>query len=180
MNDVDLRKEAFAWFGAAVYYAQCVEVELIIARLFLAGRGLSDPSEGEWQKIEGEKRTMGSLLQVLMSRIELGQNEAELLKECLIDRNFLTHDFWYRRSNLLATPSGCEELIRELQQMCERLKRANAIAETISGRVRAQLGIDEAMIRKLQDDFINRLQSGEPEDAIIECQANCLKNLSPK
>ena len=28
--DVELRREVFAWFGAAAYHAQCVEAELIL------------------------------------------------------------------------------------------------------------------------------------------------------
>jgi hypothetical protein len=171
MDDVELRKEAFAWFGAAVYYAQCIEVELIIARLFLARRGESEPSDEEWQKIEGEKRTLGGLLQFLRNQIKVGQEEVEVLNQCLGDRNFLAHDYWYRRSSLLATPSGCKELIAELQQMAERLKRGNAIAEVTSRRVRAQVGIDEALVRQVQHEFITRLYGGEPEDAIIERQS---------
>lgn len=180
MDDVELRKEAFAWFGAAVYYAQCVEVELIIARLFLARRVASGPSEEEWQKIEAEKRTMGKLLEFFQKGIELGQEEVELLNQCLVDRNFLAHDYWYRRSSLLATPSGCKELIAELRQMSERLKRANVIAEAISRKIRAQLGIDEALIRQVQHEFITRLCGGEPEDAIIERQAKYLQKLGPE
>ena len=69
MDPVELRKDVFAWFGAASYHAQCVEVELIIARLLLARRGASDPSADEWQKIEAEKRTMGGLFQFLRGEI---------------------------------------------------------------------------------------------------------------
>ncbi len=180
MDDVELRKEAFAWFGVAVYYAQCVEVELIIARLFLARRGASGPSEEEWQKIEAEKRAMGKLLQFIQKKIELGQEEVELLKQCLVDRNFLAHDYWYRRSSLLATPSGCEELIAELQLMSETFKRGNTIAEAISRGVRAQVGIDETVVRQLQKDFITRLRGGESEDAIIERQAKYVQKLGPE
>lgn len=180
MDDVELRKEAFAWFGAAVYYAQCIEVELIIARLFLARRGASRPSDEEWRKIEAEKRTMGRLLQFLQKQVEIRQEEVEVLNQCLGDRNFMAHDYWYRRSSLLATPSGCEELIAELQQMAERLKRGNAIAEAISRRVRAQVGIDEALVRQVEHEFITRLCGGEPEDAIIERQAKYLQKLGPE
>jgi len=180
MNAVELRKEVFAWFGTAVYYAQCVEVELIIARLFFARRGASEPSDEEWQKIEGEKRTLGNLLQFLRKQIEVGQEEVEVLNQCLGDRNFIVHDYWYRRSSLLATPSGCEDVIAELQQMAERLKRGNAIAEAISRRVRAQVGIDEASVRQVQHEFITRLCEGELEDAIIERQAKYLQKLGPE
>jgi hypothetical protein len=175
--DVGLRKEVFARFGAAAYYAQCVEVELILARLCLARRGDSEPTAEEWQRIETEKRTMGGLLQFLRSQVKFDEEETHLLSNCIRDRNFLAHDYWYRRSSLLATPSGCEKLIAELQEICERLQKANATAEMISKRVRAQVGIAEVVVRQLQDDFVRRLQQGESEDAIIEGQAKYLQGL---
>jgi len=41
MNDTELRKEMFAWYGAAMYSAQLFEVELVI--LLLALKRLRDP-----------------------------------------------------------------------------------------------------------------------------------------
>src|SRR3954447_21924814 len=98
--DVELRKEVFAWFGSAAYYAQCVEVELILTRLCLARRGDSEPTTEEWQRIETEKQTMGGLLQFLSSQVTFDEEETQLLSNCVRDRNFLAHDYWYRRSSL--------------------------------------------------------------------------------
>jgi len=175
--DVELRREVFAWFGAAAYHVQCVEAELIIARLCLARRGDSEPTAEEWQRIEAEKRTLGGLLQFLRSQVKCNEEETQLLSNCLLDRNFLAHDYWYRRSSLLATPSGCEMLIAELEELCERFRKADALAQAISKKVRAQAGIAEEGVRQLQDDFMRRLQQGEPEDAIIEDHMKHLQGL---
>ena len=174
-SDVELRKEVFAWFGAAAYHAQCVEVELIIARLFLLRRGEPEPRAEVWQKVEGEKRTLGNLLRFLRNEIELGENEVALLTTTVDDRNSLAHDYWYRRSSLLATRSGCRELVANLQEMSERLKQAAETAKVISKRVRAQAGIAETVVRQIQEDFVQRLQQGESEDAIIDRQKRILK-----
>jgi hypothetical protein len=63
MDHTALPKEVFAWYGAAAYYAQCIEVELIIGRLFLARRRTPQLSDAEWGKINRDKRTMGGSAQ---------------------------------------------------------------------------------------------------------------------
>ena len=65
MSDEEQRKEVFAWFGAASYYAQCVEVELWIARLVLVREDYPEPTDQEWQQFESEKLTMNRLLKLL-------------------------------------------------------------------------------------------------------------------
>jgi hypothetical protein len=170
MDHTALRKEVFAWYGAAAYHAQCVEAELIIARLFLVRRRTPQPSDAETGRIDRDKRTMGGLLKLLTSELELDEGEAALLNTCLEDRNFLAHDYWYRRSGLLFTPQGCHTAVTELQEMSERLQKGNTVAEGISKRIRASLGISEELVHKLQAEFIDGLRSGESEDQILERQ----------
>jgi hypothetical protein len=138
-------------------------------------RGDSEPSAEELQDVENEKWTMGHLFQFLRKEIELNAAEIAILTTSVRDRNFLSHDYWYRRLSLLATVRGCQELVAELQTMSERLKQANATAEAISRRVRAQAGIAEAVVRQVQDDFVKRLRQGESQDAIIKSQKRMLE-----
>ena len=86
-----------------------------------------------WLKYSWFPAPEGGLLKFLGNHIELDNDEVELLNDSVTERNFLAHDYWYRRSSLLATPAGCEKLVAELRQMSERLKKANSIAERISG-----------------------------------------------
>jgi hypothetical protein len=177
MDHEPLRKEVFAWYGAAAYYAQCVEVELIIARLFLARLHTPQLSDAEWENISREKRTMGGLLKLLSSELQLEDSETALLTACLEDRNFLAHDYWYRRSSLLVTPDGCQRAVSELQEICERLKQGNMVTERIAKRIRARLGISEEMVHKLQTEFLDGLRSGESENLILKRQRAYLDTL---
>jgi hypothetical protein len=174
MGDVEVRKEVFAWFGAAAFYAQCVEVELIIARLALARRG-SEPTAEDWQRIETERRTMGALLLFIRKEIPLSDGDLEVLESAVRDRNFLAHDFWYQRSTLLATNSGCENLITELQVMSQRLKAANDAGERVSAMARAAAGIDEEVVQRVQREFRERLARGELADGVVESQISYLQ-----
>src|SRR5262245_53136342 len=94
MSDEERRKEVFAWFGAASYYAQCVEVELWIARLTLAREGEPYPQEQAWERIEGKALTMGQLMRLIERTVGLEAAELETLQSCLEKRNWLSHDYW--------------------------------------------------------------------------------------
>lgn len=178
MDRAALRKEVFAWYGAAAYYAQCIEVELVIARLFLVRRRNPQLSEAELDEIDRDKRnTMGRLLKRLTSELDLDGAEAALLKTCVEDRNFLAHDYWYRRYGLLDTARGCHRAVDELQEMSERLKKGDTIAQGISKRIRASLGISEELCHRLQTEFVDGLRSGESEDRILERQAAYLRSI---
>jgi len=96
LDDMDheaLRKEVFAWYGSAAYYAQCIEVELIIARLFLARLRNPEVPPEELDRIDREKKTMGQLLKLVGA--DLKDDEAALLNACLG-----TETFWYTTTGI--------------------------------------------------------------------------------
>lgn len=167
-GDAVHRKEVFAWFGSAAYYAQCVEIELIIARLLPTHCGDNEPTAEDYQRIESEKRTIGNLVEFLHQNGKLNKEEKTLFEICTKHRNFLFHEYWYHRSSFLMTPSGCQKLVTELQEISERFKRANEKAMAISRRIRAQAGISETVVQQASNYFVKKLKQGEPEDAIIE------------
>lgn len=180
MSAEEERKEVFAWFGAASYYAQCVEKELLIARLMMARGDDEEPSEEEWERIENERRTMGGLLRFVRQGVSLEADEDRVLKECLEKRNYLAHDFWYECSHLLATTEGCKKALNELGRLCDLLKEGNEIGQRISARVRAEVGISEAVVQRLQEEFAERLRTGEPQKTILEDLKARMKRLSAR
>jgi hypothetical protein len=172
------RKEVFAWFGAASYYAQCVEVELWIARLTLVRECDPYPQEREWERIEGEALTMGKLMWLVERGIGLDAAELEALQTCLEKRNWLSHDYWMQRSHLLESSKGCREAVEELADLCDVFKRGDEVARAVSQRIRARVGISEHLVQALQDEYVQRLQSGESHEAILREQEERFTQLS--
>lgn len=180
MSDEQERKEVFAWFGAASYYAQCVEVELRIARLFLVRKDEPWPKEQEWQRVEGERLTMGGLLRLVESGIELRSAERETLQACLEKRNWLSHAYWEERSHLLVSSESRSRAVEELAELCEMFQRGDEVACRLSARIRAKVGVSEDLVRKLQDEYIQRLASGESRESILQDQEDRMRRLSAK
>ena len=179
MSDEQDRKEVFAWFGGASYYAQCVEVELWIARLFLLRENGPRPRDDEWQRFETEPLTMGRLLGLVQTGIGLESAEMEVLETCLKKRNWLSHKYWEERSHLLASSAGCDQAVAELADLCEVFKRGDEVARGLSARIRAQIGVSEQWVKELQDEYVERLRGGESHETILQDQEERLKRLQP-
>ena len=178
VSDEQQRKEVFAWFGAASYYAQCVEVELWIARLTLVRERNPWPNEHEWQQTESEPLTMGRLVTLVEKGIGLEPSELEALQVCLEKRNWLSHHYWMQRSHLLVSPEGCRQAMEELSELCDLFRKGNEVACAVSARIRARVGISERLIQELQNEYVKRLQSGESHEVVLQDQEQRMKRLS--
>ena len=178
ISDENQRKEVFAWFGAASYGAQCVEIEFWIARLTLARKGNTDPTNAEWHEIESESLTFGKLLTRIKEHVTIPADGVNLLEECRDKRNWLAHQYWDERNHLLATAEGCEEAIGELQALCELFKKGDSLAQEISVRLRAQIGIPETLVDDLKEEYSRRLAAGEDMQLILAEQRQYLERLS--
>jgi len=162
------RKEVFAWFGAASYYAQCVEVELWIVRLFAFRKGNPWPDDAQWRTIESEPLTMGKLLARVADDVGITQEERKVLLDCVKQRNWLSHNYWEHRSHLLASPDDCRRAIDELCDLCDLFKSGDKIACDVSTRVRRELGISEELVQHLADEYVRRLADGYRSETILD------------
>jgi len=167
MPDEAYRKDIFAWYGAASYYAQCVEVEMWIARLFLARTERDNRTDQEWEELENKKLTMGCLLNIIKGKIKLTDYENEVLDNCCKLRNWLNHHYWEQRCDQLSSIDSCRRAIDELTELCGYFKICDSIAQKISARVRKSIGISEKIVRKIQKEYIQRLMSGESSEEIL-------------
>jgi len=145
MDDIEARKELFAWYGAAMYAAQLFEVELVI--LLLALKRLREPETEphEYDRLDSllSKKTLGALLKELKKHCEIAQEFEDLLIGYRDSRNYLAHEFFYKNANAMRTRKGVETITSELQHIERQLREADMIATKMSENVRKASGIDE-------------------------------------
>lgn len=126
LTSEELRKDVFAHYGAAMYYAQCMEQSMMLIIMFLDHypRALERvKSRVEWELgidaywDSASKKTMGRLISHLN---DLKFPTAELqkkLKTALEKRNFIAHHYFSERAIEITTDNGCEDMILELQDV---------------------------------------------------------------
>jgi len=114
MGYVDRRKEVFAWFGGAAYYAQCFEVE--IQSILLLTYHLNHPtalvSELDAVDLRLSSKNLGWLLQELERRFTLHPGFLKLLTTYREKRNYLMHRFFFENARALLSPQGCDTIGR--------------------------------------------------------------------
>jgi len=157
-----------------------VEVELWLARLVLVREEEPWPEEEEWEPFESEPLTMGRLLRLVERGIGLENAEREMLQVCLEKRNWLFHGYWEQRSHLLASSEGCRQAVDELADLCQLFKQGDKVARGVSARIRARVGISEDLVRKVQEEYVQRLQGGESHEAIFQDLEARMKRLSAR
>ncbi len=145
MNDVEVRKEMFARYGAAMYAAQLFEVELVTLLLSLKRLRDPDTKPSEYDDLDAllSRKTLGALLKELEKHCVLAQEFKEMLIGYRDQSNFLAHEFFYARANEMRTREGFEKLIDELQELEHQLRTADQITMKISENVRKFSGINE-------------------------------------
>lgn len=126
MDSVELRKDVFAHFGAAMYYAQCLEQSMILIIMFVDHFPKSIETCRSREEWEGEiesflddasSKTMGRLLGAL-KRINFPSSDlAQKLQDALGKRNFLAHHYFSERALEITTDQGCIKMVRELEEI---------------------------------------------------------------
>lgn len=161
MDDSEIRKELFAWYGAAMYAAQLFEVELVT--LLLCVQRLAD-SEVTLEKLDKmddalSRKTLGTLLNELKKRTSLHPDFERLLSSYRDKRNYLAHRFFFENEQKMSNLEGFEELTKELQDIEHQLREADAIAMKMSENVRRAVGVSEHELQA----YVSQLMKSEDE-----------------
>ncbi len=158
IDDAMLRKEVFAWYGAAAYSAQCFEVELIILLLLVhrIHEPRCTPQELDRIDLHLSKHSLGQLLKELKAHFWMHPDFESLLDEYRRRRNYLAHRFFYENATKLSSRAGCDAMISELRAIYATMKEAHEVAKAMSARARNFLGISEEQVQRFVDEELAR------------------------
>ena len=118
------RREVFARFGCAMYFAQCLEVQigLLLASMYNQDF-LRVPSEDRDAFFERESRkTLGRMKKDLGKNAHMSPTLDSRLREAVKLRNWLAHRYFFERAINILTLEGREKMIFELQKKADFLK----------------------------------------------------------
>ena len=150
-------KEVYAWFGLAMYRAQCLEEQLVIILATKYGPDPTTLSVAEYDNIfeRLSSRTLGKLVREIGTVAQLGKDEDEQLRRALSKRNWLTHHYFRERSIEFLTESGRVEMIEELQEATDSFQ---ALDEIFTRRTMESLGAFGITQQKV-DEELERLRT---------------------
>lgn len=156
-------KEVYAYFGLAIYSAQCLEQAMIHLITFLDHFPKAVPNFSTKEKwIEDfdnffsseSNRTMGQLLGRLQ-KLDIPYAELELrLKEALRKRNWLAHAYFSERAMEFMSEPGRNTMISELENANELFMAVDSEVSQIFYRIADKYGLTEDVFKKLMDEML--------------------------
>ena len=135
------RREVMQFVGLAMFYAQCLEGNLVwLATLLSLDERLTEEALTHGS-FEHQMKTLGQLVRTCENRFrELGAIEArhpdtgntifEDLREALQVRNSLIHGFFVCHKENYLTESGRRTMLKELCAKCSILKERNELVKS--------------------------------------------------
>ena len=168
MDKGEHSKEVYAYFGLALYRAQCVEQSIIQLLVFGDFFPIEVPkfkSRIEWEErydiFETKllSKTMGQLLKILKRHniVDLAFNDQ--LDLALKRRNYLAHSFFVEHAQNFVSFKGRDAMIEELEEDIELFNKVEDFLNPISMKFANDYGLSEEILNKHYDELLKEAQS---------------------
>ena len=162
MNKSEHCKEVYAYFGLAMFRAQCVEqsiIQLLIFLVFFKENATKISSIEKWEldfdnfDKTMSKKTMGHLLGALRDLGVLNEIIESTLSKALIKRNWLAHGYFAHRAIEFLNERGRNQMIDELEGIIELFNLAEDLLQPISNKLALQYGLTNEKLEEIKNEI---------------------------
>ncbi|MCW4831047.1 hypothetical protein [Enterobacter hormaechei] len=162
MNKSEHCKEVYAYFGLAMFRAQCVEqsiIQLLIFLVFFKENATKISSIEKWEldfdnfDKTMSKKTMGHLLSALRDLGVLNEIIESTLSKALIKRNWLAHGYFADRAIEFLNERGRNQMIDELEGIIELFNLAEDLLQPISNKLALQYGLTNEKLEEIKNEI---------------------------
>lgn len=143
-------KEAFTWFGAAIFHSNCIERQLAILLSMLDYLESESDKKRDFEDIRGLyfRKTLGQMVKRLSEKTIIPDDLKTKLQEALEKRNWLVHYFFWEHAVPFCSTNGRKRMIVELQILVDVFINLDKQLETISRNIQREYGISDKIIEK--------------------------------
>jgi len=162
MNKSEHCKEVYAYFGLAMYRAQCVEQSIVQLLIFFDFFIKNVPKFRTSQQWEMDfdtfdkalsKKTMGNLLSLLKDIGVLDETITNKLSLALKKRNYLAHTYFVEHALDFINEAGRNNMIKELQEIIEMLNTVEETLQPISRAAAIKYGLTDEVLERLKNEM---------------------------
>ncbi len=160
-------KEVYAYFGLAMYRAQCVEQSIVQLLIFLDFFKENAPKFSTSEKWEEDfdrfdemlsKKTMGNLLSSIKKLSVLDDDIENTLSLALKKRNWLAHAYFVDHALDFINESGRNKMITELEKVIELFNLVENILQPISSSAALKYGLTDEILEKIKKEMYKSVQ----------------------
>ena len=155
--DAQQRREVFARYGVAMYYAQCLEHQLGLMLASMCNHGfLSTPQDARDALFDQElSKTLGKMAQSLKEALPVPPTLEDRLTRAVEIRNWLAHRYFRERAREILSVRGREVMISELQERADFLQVLDGEFTGITEKWLSRMGVSSEDIRAEMERFRN-------------------------
>ena len=156
-------REVYAYYGLAMYWAQCLEQSIFQHLLFFdhfpkAVAGYTTPENwaADFDRYEAHElgQTMGKLIRRLQEVGRPTDGIEGTLADVLRARNWLAHGYFADRALEFTTQAGREKMLEELEGLTDNFKKCAAELDAISLPAARALGFTDEMLKKVESEMV--------------------------
>ncbi|TNV22813.1 hypothetical protein FH968_01855 [Buttiauxella sp. B2] len=161
-------KEVYAYFGLAMYRAQCVEqsiVQLLIFFDFFKENVPKFRTSEEWEKDFDKfdkvlsKKTMGSLLGLVKDLGMLDNDIENILSLALQKRNWLAHEYFVDHALDFINEAGRNKMLKELECTIEIFNLVEDTLQPISSSAALKYGLTDEALEEIKREMYKSVES---------------------
>ncbi len=162
MNKDEECKEIYAYFGLAIYQAQCVEqsiIQLITVLDFFEEKANNITTKEKWVEDydrfidEQTKKTMGWLISHLKKLNYIDENTENNLIDVLKKRNWLAHSYFPDRALEFLSKKGRHRMKGELEECIELFKNIQSLLNPITYSLMKKYDLTESALTNIEEDL---------------------------
>ncbi|QRR01545.1 hypothetical protein [Dyadobacter sandarakinus] len=154
-NDDGKHRLVYAYFGLAIYYAQCLEEEFSLMlwtnRIINNKPSSKEDVEAINAEMDKSKKTMGQLINEVKKAYAIQNGHAQLLSNLLEKRNYLAHKYFKLHIEKFYTEIGQLEMINFF---CDFIDKTIELIQNMNSYYQFQvrrLGFTESKISELKE-----------------------------
>ncbi|NIV49698.1 MAG: DUF86 domain-containing protein [Gammaproteobacteria bacterium] len=134
----------FAEFGGAVHTAQRLEFGLTLLLAFAVkfDEAVIGKSTIDRLSSKDAEKTLGELWHAVKKSEYLTRAEQKQIRKAIKERNILVHSYLVDKSELLLTPEGRKEMLKDIRRVQNLLRKADDIIESLVDRYLAEHEVD--------------------------------------
>ena len=153
--DAQQRREVFARYGLAMYYAQCLEYQLGLMLASMCNHEFLDtPHEARDTLFDQElSKTLGQIAQNLKKVMPISPTLKDRLARAVEVRNWLAHRYFRERAKEILSVRGRDVMISELQERADFLQALDREFTGLMEKWLSRMGVSSEDIRAEMERF---------------------------
>ena len=166
--DARQRREVFARYGLAMYYAQCLEHQLGLMLASMCNHEFLDtPHEDRDALFDQElSKTLGKMAQNLKKAMPVSPTLEDRLARAVEIRNWLAHRYFRERTREILSVRGRDVMISELQERADFLQALDSEFTGLMEKWLSRMGVSSEDIRAEMQDSLTREQAPQALDLV--------------